>query len=378
LLSVHNTIAEIDPVQWNELAGHNAFATHDWLKTVEASCRVRLQTLYFTLAEGGRLVAASVCYVCPSTRDIETLDDLIFGRLASSFRALGMSYLPALVCGPLLGYGWHIGAHCSLSSVEAGEIRQRLLDAIAREADGRRLTLAFVHVLDEDRQLQSLLTTNGYLRCRNIPVASLDLKWPSFEAYLMSLPSKRRREFQRQTNRYREAGNELVCLGDPVAIESRLLQLLDANGVKRNGRAFACRAPFFASLANASVDVLRVFGSRKAGVLTATSVMLVRGNTAFLIAIGVDYEAAADDYSYFQITYNAPIAYAIETRVRRLYYGRGLDDVKVRRGCSLTESWIYVRPGGAIALAANRAWFPIASAWNRRKLTSEARQSLTN
>lgn len=373
---MHRTIDEVDAVQWNCLAGNNAFATHGWLRTIEASCRVPLQALYFTLTHSGRLVASAVCYVCPPTSAIETLDDLIFGRLTETVQALGVSYLPAIVCGPLLGYGWHVGLHHALSDQEAAEACRAVLDAIAAEADARGLPLAFVHVLDDESHLDAFLNSDGYLRCRNIPVAVLDITSASFEQYLASVPGKRRREFQRQINRYRDGGSEIIRLDDPVAAEARLLALLDANSIKRNGRPFSSGRGFIASLIDGA-DGVSVFASRKSGVMTATSIMLIQRRTAFLIAIGVDYQAAGDDYSYFQVTYNAPIAHAIERGIERIYYGRGLDDVKVRRGCWLTNSWIYVRPRPPMRLP-TRAWFAVASTWNRQKLAREARQSVNN
>lgn len=375
LVCLNRTISDIDEHEWNRLAAQNAFATHRWLRTVETSCRAPLQALYFTLRRDETLIAAAVCYVCPVTREIETLDDLFFGRLVRAARLLGLSFLPAVVCGPLLGYGWHIGVRPGAGEAAADEARRRILDAMESEADARGLRLTFAHLLDDEGELTGLLTKRGYLRCRNAPVAVLDVKWRSFDEYTADLPPRRRREFKRQTNRNRDAGNVIARVESTRGVEGRLLDLIDDNALKHNARPFPCGLGFFEALEAGLGEHARIFAARKAGAITAVTVMLVQCDAAFPVAVGVDYRVASDDYSYFQLTYNTLIAHAIESGIRRVYYGRGLYDVKVRRGCWLTDSWIYTRSSGSHRLA-SAAWFAVVSFWNRQKLSSEVRKSL--
>jgi hypothetical protein len=95
----------------------------------------------------------------------------------------------------------------------------------------------------------------------------------------------------------------------------------------------------------------------------------------FPFTVGVDYDVAGDDYTYFQLVYNSMIARAIDAGMRGIYYGRGMYSVKLRRGCRLTDTWIYSRESGPRRLA-SAPWFRVASMWNRYKLPSAARQLL--
>jgi predicted N-acyltransferase len=248
LLSLHRTIREIAAEDWNQLTEQNAFATHGWLLTVETCCRASIQPLYFSLRQGAALVAASVCYVIGPTGEMETLDDMLLGRLTRSARWIGLGFLPAVVCGPLMGYGWHIGVSPDLNSADAHKARQQLLDAIEAEARTLRLQAAFVHILDEEAELKKLLDERRYLRCRNAPVAVLDLSWNSFEDYLAGLTSKRRIEFRRQISRNQEAGNLIEFIDSPGGDEARLLELLDENARKHNTYPFPFGPGFFDEL----------------------------------------------------------------------------------------------------------------------------------
>ena len=372
--STHQTIVEIDAGRWNQLAGQCAFATHGWLLTVERSWRGGAKPVYFALWNGGNLIAGSVCYLVGPSSAGETLDDMLFGRVAPVFRALGVSYLPSLVCGPATGYGWHIGVHPDLDAEEADEARRQVLGAIEIEARRRNVEVSFTQVLDEEPELQRLLHQRGYLRCRNVPIAILDPKWDSFEGYMASLARKTRAEFQRQTNRNREAGCAVAIEEQPGDTEGRLLQLLDWNSEKHNGRPFSAGDGFFRELAHHLGTDVRVFTARKSGHVTGVVVVLLQGDSAFAIVAGVDPLAGSDDYTYFETVFNSPIAMALDSG-KRLYYGRGMYELKLRRGCRLMESWVYANPSGAKRVA-SAAWFRLASQWNWYKLPPAARIAL--
>jgi len=377
LPSVHSTICEVDAVEWNQLAGDSAFAMHGWLLTVERSWRETVQPLYFTLRREGRLMAGSVCYVAGANSRIETLDDMLFGRVAGVARAMGVSFLPAVVCGPPLGYGWHIGVHPALNADEAHHARSQLLDAIEIEAHGRGLQVSFRLVLEEQRELKRLLEERGYLRCRNVPVNILDLKWESLKEYMGALPRKRRTEFQRQINRNRDAGCAIEVTEHTADAEARLLQLLDWNAQKHTGHPFPGGDRFFRELARNLGTEARVFTARKDGLITAVHVVLLRNGSAFAVAVGVDPEATRNDYTYFLISYHFPIALAFACGLNRFYFGRAMYEVKMRRGCRLTDTWTYASESGPRRIM-SAAWFAMASVWNRYKLPAEARRALAD
>ena len=95
----NRTIREINPRDWNRLIDGNALAAHGWLLAAERCWRARWQALYFTLHLEGVLTAAAVCQISEEAPGVETLDDLVLGRLRPGAARVGISLLPALVCG---------------------------------------------------------------------------------------------------------------------------------------------------------------------------------------------------------------------------------------------------------------------------------------
>jgi predicted N-acyltransferase len=290
---------------------------------------------------------------------------------------VGLTFLPALVCGPVLGYGWHIGIDPTLSRGAADAARCAILDAMEIAAVTRDVELSFAHVMDAERELMILLAARGYLRCANVPVGVLDVCWDSFDAYLDRFPSKARREFRRQINRNREDGTVIERRVAAPDDEPRLLELLDDNARKHAGLAFALGRGSLARLTALPGAQARIFTATRDGRVTAVCLMLVQGDTGYAVAVGVDQAAAGGDFTYFQIAYNALIDDAIQSRLRRLYYGRGMYEIKVRRGCTLENTWIFSRASGARRVA-TAAWFGLVSSWNRYKLPARARRLLAS
>jgi predicted N-acyltransferase len=377
VLSVHHSIRELDPAAWDALAGDTAFGTHGWLLTLEASVRGGAQPIYFTLRDDGRLLAASAWAAVPFTTDVETVDDAVFGRAAPLARRAGASLLPALVCGPSVGYGWHVGVHPGLTPDAADAARERILEAAEVEARRQGIGVAVPYVLEHQHALRRLLERRGYLGCRNTPVAVLDVAWRSYDEYLGGLPKRMRRTIRHQATRSADAGAVVRLTSDDLPREdfTRLQVLVDANARKHGGRPFAAGPPFFEGLTANLRSRARLFTCRQDGATTGVCVVLVQGDTACPVVVGVDGERSRGAFTYFEVAYHAPIANAVHTGIRRMYYGRGLEDLKQRRGCTFIDTWVYVAAAG-LRRPAMRAWCALASEWNRRKLPARVRGAL--
>jgi hypothetical protein len=156
----------------------------------------------------------------------------------------------------------------------------------------------------------------------------------------------------------------------------RVLELFDANMEKHNGLRFALDERCFAGFDGRMRSTARLFTASKNEALTAACLILRQGTSQYAVAVGVDPAHAGDDYTYFHLTYNSTIADAIASGMTHAYYGRGLYDVKLRRGCRLENTWMYSRASGAGRIA-TAAWFRMASTWNRLKLPPRARRLLS-
>ena len=91
--------------------------------------------------------------------------------------------------------------------------------------------------------------------------------------------------------------------------------------------------------------------------------------TMHLIMVGIDEIKGRQGLVYFNNGYNAPIRYAIERGVRRVYSGKLVYEVKTRRGFELLHLGMYLRMLGRLRAAALRPILACQSALLRsRKL----------
>lgn len=366
MVSLHATIQDLDASEWNRLAPDSAFASYGWLLTSERCWLARAAPLYFALRRDGVLAGASVCYQMTSTPGVETLDDVLLGRLRSKANAVGVSFLPALVCGPASGYGWHIGVNPNTSQVEQDRIRTELLDAMEAEADRRGLRLSCVQTLETETSLRALLEERGYLESRNVPIAVLEIPWQSIGEYFAHLPPKQRRECRRERRRNRDSGVVVELEAGPEG-DGRFRALLDSNARQHGASGLVYRPELLQEMrANMGSDAL-LLAARKQAAISGVHLVLRHGPTLAAFAIGVDSEVSADDFTYFELGYYSLIEYAIEHGVERIDFGRGMTDIKRRRGCRLVRSSVYTRVSGA-SRPLYSAWYRFASAWNGRKL----------
>ena len=157
----------------------------------------------------------------------------------------------------------------------------------------------------------------------------------------------------------------------------RLLWLLSSNAGEHGDRASACGREVFPKLEH---DVARRRrSSRRAprdGVVAGVLVMLGRkARRRGHRPVGIGFTAPNKLTRLPGSTYYSLIAHAIQAGTRRIYYGRGMYEVKVRRGCRLAATWIYTRESGLRRLG-SAAWFVVASAWNRYSMPRVVRRSL--
>jgi predicted N-acyltransferase len=356
--------------EWNRLAGDNPFFSHGWLLSCELCWLARAQPVYFTWRRDGNLMGGAVCHRVEPSPTVETLDDMLLGRLRPTASRLGVSFLPALVCGSPQGYGRHIGFAEGLSPGGRAEVVTALLNAMEAEADRLAVRLSFVQTLESEPELITELRQRRYLECRNVPVAVLDVTWKSMDEYFADIPARRRRVYRRERRRNLDAGVS-IRPADPAAVpEPRFRELIDANARQYGAAGMPFSPPFLRELVANMGESALLLEARQGEVLIGAHLALRQGRALAAFAIGVDPELGGENYTYFELGYYSMIERAIGLSIERIYFGRGMEEVKTRRGCRLEAASIFSRVGGPRRLPYG-AWFKMASTWNTRKLSGE-------
>jgi len=369
------SIEDIDPGEWDALAPDNPMCGHGWLRTVEQTCDVALRPAYLVIEDSGRLLAATSCYRLPETRTVLTVDDLMFGRARRVAKALGLTFLPALLCCPIASHGANVLVHESVDAASARILRCALLDALEAIASSEGTGVALSGLTDREADLLGILEKRGYRRTLQFPVSYLDVQWDSFSGYLDHVKprsDRTARNIRNEINRARRAGVVVERLRDPSPSEERLIELASAQMRRKTGRPFPFRAGFFTTLARNLGERAHVYAAFKDGSLVGFSLMLERGGVAQVQFIGVDPERARRDLSYFVLGYDRPIMDAIAAGFSRIHFGEALYEMKRRRGCHTFETWFCYRASSPARHLLVGPWFAFHSLWMKVKLRRAA------
>ena len=363
------SIARIDVRSWDSLAGENVLASHGWLRLVEECLIVPALPYYFTANTPDGLVGATVCYPMQANPLFGNLNHIAFGRFKPLAEVTGLSLMPALICGPLYGYGAHVLVSGSLTERDRERVISRLIQEMESLGREKGLSMAFPGIMEEEARLVRHLEDRGFHRAEEIPVCIVDLEFSDFEGYLDFIGSKRKKtvnSIRREIKRNRRNGTRIRRLHELEGYGPEMHRMLDRQYRKYNGVPWMFSESFFSkSFAHLPEEVL-FYVTERAERMTS----LQRGKTAYFLFLGIDREAAGNDFTYFNLIYHR-IEDSISKGVTRLYLGRLKYEAKIRRGCHLEPVFILYKPKRALKSLFIRGWFPLLSRRNRQIVPKE-------
>lgn len=345
------SISWADPSEWDELAGGRIQTSYQWLRLIEKTSAFPVQIRCFLARESGELQAAVFLWRQPQSEGPFNLDVVLLGRLHRAARFLGFSAQRTLISGELFGYGPTILFRNSTTVKEQVRLFSRLLAFIEETACKEGCLLCFRGIAAERHGLTELLSSRGYLSSPELPVCYLDIQWNSFAGYLRSVKSRNpgmAKSIRNEINRGRRGGIIIQRVDNPAPVCTRLHELVDAHYRRLNGRPFPFRPEFFGELKSRLGDRVVLYAATKQERIVGCLVMLCGEDGATLPIIGIDNEYVRRDAVYFNLAYNYPIRDSIEACFRRLYLGRLVYESKLRRGCLLSHTNMYLKAGSRV------------------------------
>jgi len=375
-IDVFSKISDIPQEEWDRLIRTNVFATHGWLRTVEATYIGDIRPFYILVREEGRTVGATVCYIFSKNRTVVDLDDHLFGRVKPLVQRLGISFMPTMVCGTLWGCGDHLAVESGANPESRFAVMTKLLDVVEEEANRNRLSLNLIDVPEEDLDLAVVLRRRGYSHSRHVPTTFLDICWSSFkeyEKYLDGVSRHARKNLRNQVNRSRKNGTTISILENIGEERERLHELITMNYRKYWNFPFCFSKDFYSELKRNLGRNAVLHISRKADFITGVAMELRYNGTSYIPLVGIDHEKCGNDMTYFVLTSYAPIAEAISAGMTRLYFGQGHYLNKMRLGFRTANLFNWHKSHRPIAHQMARLWFAILSNWNRYKLPRQVR-----
>ena len=202
-IEVVDSLAGVDPQEWNALAGEQPFVRHEFLcallETGCAAARSGWLPQFVLLRRAGALAGAMPLFV-----KSHSYGEYVFDwAWADAHERHGVTYYPKLLCAipftPVRGR----------RLLAAGERERRALAGAALELARRTSSL---HVLFVQEDEAELLRAEGMLLRRTVQFHWKNEGYPDFEAFLARLSHARRKNIRQERRRVREAGVSLRWL----------------------------------------------------------------------------------------------------------------------------------------------------------------------
>jgi len=341
-----DSIAEVDASEWDRLAGRHVLASHAWLRTHEECAAHPVRCRYVLARDSAGLLAAAAGWVQEKTDGVIDLDHVLYGRGAKLAQRLGLSALPALVCGTRMGAAGPLLVRDDVPASERARLMDALAEAVERIARENGWNVCFREVACVNLPAMEALGCRGYLNSREMPTACLDIHWSSFAEFRRELRRQHpatAKNMSREISRGRRNGVVIEQIEDPGRYGDRLHALMNSHYLRLNGIPFPYGPRFFEQLksslgARAVISVARI-EDEVIGVLVG----LRDDREIHLPMIGIDLERSRAGSVYFNLGYNRPIQDSIAAGDRKVYFGKLLYRLKARRGCTALYGNLYLR-----------------------------------
>ncbi|GHF52434.1 hypothetical protein GCM10010218_37370 [Streptomyces mashuensis] len=277
-----------------------------------------------TLQQFDRAVGDETCRVDKMVRSLTGCDDTLGAELEAAL-------LPSLMCG-----GWFNSTVLTppgLPGPAAGAARRAAIaEAVATARSWGSPSVCFPYVDGADAGLRAALRDAGF---RELPAPArhvLDCDHPSYDAYLATLPSRRRVRMRKEWRQFQEAGvvtDQVPLEGATVERAAALAHRLD----QKYGESSTAGqlTEWFAAIARHVPAT--VFTASLEGRVFAMTLWLHCGERLYGFHAGFDYEVGRGLPMYSVVGYHLPIAYGCaHPGVKVLEYGISADEAKLLRG----------------------------------------------
>jgi len=196
----------------------------------------------------------------------------------------------------------------------------------------------------EFRAALSPIFERDYRRVPGMPAATLDLDYPSFEAYLEKKVGKVYRKNLRR--KFRKLATvppiTMEVTSDIAGIAGKLHALYRQTFERSEFQFEVLSQEFFERLGSEMPDKVRFFLWRQQGRIIAFNVCLVHDGVIYDLDLGMDYTVALDLHLYF-VTWRDIVQWAIDHGLRMYHTGPLNYDPKLHLKLKLAPQDLYAR-----------------------------------
>jgi len=367
------TVETVDSVtllnkdEWDAI-GDSPLSSYGWLRTVEETYTGSIDRRYIVVKNRQKIVGGAICSIAREKDKFAYVDSELLGRLKKFTAKVGVSFLPALVCGCT---GEHLLIEKGLKDTkEHVIIKDLILDAIVDEAGKHRLPICFPYLRDNEQNLMDILKQKGFSHTPVAPYLYIDIEWTSFEEYLNSLrgiSKKIKQSFTKEIRINEREGVKIESVKEPGKYADRLYDLINNHYLKHSGVPFKFKKEFIAKVQEYTGQDCTFYIAWKNDFITATSFVLRKNSTLYVCITAVDRELAGKDMTFFIMSFHRPMIDAITHGIKRIDKGLGMIEMKTRRGCKVGNQFFFYKPSNKLSDIAIKLWFVFLSKYYQKK-----------
>jgi uncharacterized protein len=336
VVKVFRSIDEIGQIV--DSISDDPFFTYGWFKTLETQRAFKVSPIYIAIYDDKKIIAFAPFFIDLIEKQSKTL----FSKLFNSINLFGFSLNKQLMCYSPRCY------RCKILFL--GDINKKMvLSLLCKEIDSicleqKILKSQFAFVSEFDDFLFDTFENYGYQRILGITTYYIDILWNNFDDYLNSLKHSTRGNVRREIKKCKENG-VTIEESDWSLLSEKLDELYNNLYLRYNkGAVKVFDSYFFNKLNIYAEEMTKLFTAKKNGEIIGFSLSLRHKDVLDVVLVGFDYDAQSKtDFSYFNLTYYAPINWAIENGVKKMYFRLTMEKIKIERGCKPEKTFFFVK-----------------------------------
>ncbi len=328
-IKVLRSISDVKAEDWNACAGsNNPFVQHAFLKALEDSGSVEPETgwlpQHLVVEDGNGLVVGCV----PMYLKGHSQGEYVFDHSwADAYERTGRDYYPKLLAGvpftPATG-----PRLLTRPGPGAKLMRDKLILGMVEAT--HQLKVSSLHVLFPDEDEWTRMGELGMLKRTAQQFHWLNDGYETFEDYLMSLNSRKRKAVRRERRGATENGIEIEVVTGPDLTETHwdaFWQFYEDTSARKWGRTYLTR-DFFSKINETFADNTALVLAKRDGRYIAGALNFIGEDTIF----GRNWGCIEDHrFLHFEVCYYAAIEFGIKRGLQKVEAGAG-GQHKITRG----------------------------------------------
>lgn len=314
------------------------FFTFGWFRTLETQQTYDVSPIYLAVYDESKVVGVVPLFVEliePNSKDP-------FSKFLNLGHRIGFWRDRVLSCYSPFCFRSKILLSHDQEEKPVLDLLSKKIDAICKKQ--KILISRFSFVSEFDRLLIENIQNYGYQKQPGITTLYLDIHWTDFEDYLKSLKHKTRENARREIRKCKENG-VTIEESELEDLTIKLSELYTNLSLKYDKNAKKIFDPYFFSMLNTyAKEKTKLFIAKKNGEVVGFSLSLRQRDVLDVVMVGFNYSIQTKtDFSYFNLTYYAPIKWAIESGVKRIYYRHMTENVKIDRLCKPEKTYFFIK-----------------------------------